>query len=345
MDQVRWGIIGCGAVTEVKSGPALQYAQGSRLVAVMRRNVELAEDYARRHGVPRWYGDAAALIDDEEVDAIYIATPPGSHLEWALAACAAGKPAYVEKPLARNYTETVKMADAFRQARLPLFAAYYRRALPRFLKVKELVDGGKIGTLTSVTYRQTAPEHRNPRSGDLPWRIDAAYSGGGLFLDVGSHTLDLLDFLVGPLTGVQGRAVNLASDHAVEDVVIMTFLTAKGVPGSALWNFAGGATEDRLEITGTDGRITCSVFGDEAVLLSTRRGEESFPFKNPYHIQQPLIQTLVDELQGTGKCPSTAESAGRTALVMDTVLAEYYSGRDDEFWKRPESWKRRPGVG
>lgn len=345
MDQVRWGIIGCGSVTEVKSGPALQYAEGSRLVAVMRRDVALAEDYARRHGVPRWYGDATQLINDGEVDAVYIATPPGSHLELALAVGAAGKPAYVEKPVARNYPETSRMVHAFRQAHLPLFAAYYRRALPRFLKVKELLEGGKIGTLTSVGYRQSAPEHRTTTGGSLPWRFDAERSGGGLFVDVGSHTLDLLDFLVGPITGVRGHAVNRASHYAVEDVVVMSFLTENGAPGGALWNFAGGATEDRLEITGTDGRISCSVFGDEPVLLSTRRGEESFPFKNPYHIQQPLIQTVVDELRGKGKCPSTGESAARTALVMDEVLTEYYSGRHDEFWRRPESWKRRTEAG
>lgn len=341
MDVIRWGIIGCGEVTEVKSGPALQYAEGSRLVAVMRRTAEKAEDYARRHGVPRWYTDAERLIQDEEVDAVYIATPPGNHLESALRVCTAGKPAYVEKPLARSHTECTKMIDAFEKADVKLYVAYYRRALPRFLKAKELIESGKIGLLTGVSYRLTRPDHREIKADALPWRLQAEESGGGHFLDLGSHTLDLMDFLFGPLEEVRGNAANRATDCAVEDSVAMSFALPGGALGTASWNFAGGAIEDVLEVTGTDGRITLSTFGDEPVALSTRRGDERFPFKNPYHIQQPLVQTVVDDLLGKGACPSTGESAARTSNVMDAVLASYYAGRGDEFWTRPATWAKR----
>src|SRR5882757_10269989 len=102
---IRWGIIGCGDVTEVKSGPALQRATGSALVAVMRRDRAKAEDYARRHGVARAYDDAAALIADPDVDAVYVATPPSSHAAYTLAAARAGKPVYVEKPMALSHAE------------------------------------------------------------------------------------------------------------------------------------------------------------------------------------------------------------------------------------------------
>lgn len=341
MNVIRWGIIGCGNVTEVKSGPAFQYAEGSRLVAVMRRSAEKAEDYARRHGVPRWYTDVDRLIADDEVDAVYVATPPGNHLESALKVCGARKPAYIEKPLARSHAEAARMVAAFDGAGVKLYAAYYRRALPRFLKTKELIESGKIGRLTGVTYRYTHPEHREIQADALPWRLCAEESGGGLFLDLGSHTLDLLDFLFGPLEVVHGSAANRASDCAVEDSVVMSFALPGGALGTASWNFAGGATEDVLEITGSDGRITLSTFGEEPVALSTRRGDEGFPFKNPYHIQQPLIQTVVDELLGRGGCPSTGETAARTSRVMDTVLEGYYGGRDDEFWARPERWQKR----
>lgn len=340
MDVIRWGIVGCGAVTEVKSGPALQYADGSHLVAVMRRTADKAEDYARRHGVPRWYSTVDQLIADDEVDAVYIATPPGNHLESALRVCSAGKPAYVEKPLARSHTECATMINAFQKAGVKLYAAYYRRALPRFVKVKELIESGKIGDLTGVSYRFARPGHRDVHADALPWRLRAEESGGGEFIDLGSHTLDLLDFLFGPLSDVRGTATNRASDFAVEDTVVMTFSLPGGALGTASWNFAGGATDDVLEITGVDGRICISTFGEEPVSLSTRRGDESFPFKNPYHIQQPLIQTVVDDLLGRGNCPSSGESAARTSLVMDTVLADYYAGRDDAFWERPDTWKR-----
>src|SRR3954454_8380540 len=143
--QIGWGIIGCGDVTEVKSGPAFNQIENSRLVAVMRRDGEKARDYAARHGVPFWSGDADEVIHHPEVNAVYVATPPGSHLEYALKVCAAGKPAYVEKPMARNASECAAMVEAFEHAGLPLFVAYYRRALPRFLKVKELIESGRIG--------------------------------------------------------------------------------------------------------------------------------------------------------------------------------------------------------
>ena len=131
MTRIRWGIIGCGDVTEVKSGPAFAKADGSALVAVMRRTAELAEDYARRHGVPRWYADAEALVRDPEVDAVYVATPPSSHREYVLLAARHDKPVYVEKPMAMNHRECLDMVAACRDAGVPLFVAYYRRALPR----------------------------------------------------------------------------------------------------------------------------------------------------------------------------------------------------------------------
>ena len=157
MRTIRWGVIGCGDVTEVKSGPALQQAEHSALVAVMRRNGALARDYARRHGVPRWYDDASALIADAEVDAIYVATPPSSHLEYALLAARAGKPVYVEKPMAMTFAECRAMIDGCRAAGVPLFVAYYRRALARFLEVKRLIDSGAIGEVRFVTLTFSQP--------------------------------------------------------------------------------------------------------------------------------------------------------------------------------------------
>ncbi len=341
---IRWGILGCGDVTEVKSGPGFQKAAGSQLVAVMRRNAALAADYARRHGVPRWYDDARALIADPEVDAVYVATPPGAHLEGALLAAAAGKPCYMEKPMARHTAECDAMIAACAQAGVKLFVAYYRRRLPRFLKVRELLAAGAVGTLTGVSYRMATPTPANADPARHAWRVDAANAGGGLLLDVGSHVLDLLDDLVGPLplAQVHGHAARLvASPAAVEDAVTMIFRTAAGVPGAATWNFASQTREDLLEFTGSSGRIALSVFGAEPVRLETARGVEHFDLPNPPHVAQPLIQTIVDELLGRGTCPSTGESARRTSAVMDRVLAGYYGGRDDAFWTRPGTWPGR----
>lgn len=338
---IRWGIIGCGNVTEVKSGPGFQKAQDSALVAVMRRSAERARDYAERHGVPRWYGNAQELIHDPEVDAVYIATPPGSHLEYALQVCEAGKPAYVEKPMARNVPECERMVEAFAAAGLPLFVAYYRRGLPRFLKAREWVQSGRLGCVTGVSYRYCAPSHCNIDPENLPWRLVAEQSGGGLFLDLGCHTLDILDFILGPLVDVAGIAANLASPCAVEDSVVMSFRTASGALGTASWNFAGEAREDIIEITGTEGRLSISTFGNEPIEWHTATGRELFDLPNPPHVQQPLIQTIVDDLLGRGRCESTGETALRTARVMDTVLESYYGTRSDAFWERPHTWPGR----
>ncbi len=337
---IRWGIIGCGNVTEVKSGPGFQKASGSELIAVMRRTGRLAEDYAKRHGISRWYDNADALISDPEIDAIYIATPPGSHLEYALKACDAGKPAYVEKPMARNFDECRQMVDSFRSSGLKLFVAYYRRALPRFLKVKEIVASGSLGTVTTVSYRYAEPQWTiNPDHS--PWRLVAAQSGGGIFFDMGCHALDILDFILGPLIEVSGTSSNRALQYDVEDVVEMQFRTEEGIQGVASWDFTGSTREDLFKIEGTHGLVSLSVIGNEPVRLERPEGTEIFDLSNPTHIQQPLIQTIVDDLLGKGQCPSRGESGARTAKVMDKVVEGYYGSRASGFWDRIHSWPGR----
>ena len=238
MRAIRWGIIGCGDVTEAKSGPGLQKATHSSLVAVMRRNGELARDYAKRHGVPRWYDNAEALINDPEVDAIYIATPPAAHKAYTLLSAQARKPIYVEKPMALNFEECQVMLQTCRAATVPLFVAYYRRALPRFLKVKELIDAHSIGEVRFIKvtlYQPLAPEELNPLT--LPWRVIPEVAGGGHFIDLASHMLDFLDYVFGPIHSVQGFATNQAHRYPAEDIVTGTFMFESGVHGVGTWCF------------------------------------------------------------------------------------------------------------
>lgn len=322
MSTIRWGIIGCGDVTEVKSGPALQKASGSALVAVMRRNGALAADYARRHGVPRWTDDAQALIDDPQVNAVYVATPPSTHRHYTLLAAAAGKPVYVEKPMAMNYGECVEMVDACRAAGVPLFVAYYRRALPRFVKVKDLLDAGAVGDVRFVSIvlaQPVQPQELEPDN--LPWRVLPEIAGGGRFVDLASHTLDLLDYVLGPIRAAQGFAGNQAGLYLAEDIVSGSFVFQSGVQGAGVWCFSAYDDLDRVEITGSRGKLSFSTFGaDDPVQLVNAEGITEFRIAHPPHVQQPLIQTLVDELLGIGVCPSTGESGARTTRVMDAIL-------------------------
>jgi len=321
VDAVGWGIIGCGNVTEVKSGPGFQKAEGSSLVAVMRRDRAKAEDYARRHGVPRAYDNADQLIADPAVDAVYIATPPSSHCELALRIAAAGKPCLVEKPMAVTHGECVRMNDAYRAAGVPLFAAYYRRALPRFLEARRLLSAGAIGPVTDVHVRISEPL----ATGDAAagWRFDPAIAGAGLFLDLASHCIDLLDFLLGPIAEAAGLAVNTGGAYPAEDVTAGAFRFASGALGTGTWNFNADRSEDVMTFTGPLGRLTTPVFADGDVLVGWGEREEILPIRNPPHVHQPLIQTIVDELRGRGRCESTGQSGARASWVMDRLLERY----------------------
>ena len=326
LDKVRWGIIGCGDVTEVKSGPAFQKVQNSELVAVMRRTGELAKDYANRHGVPKWYDNADALINDPEIDIVYIATPPDAHREYTIKAAQAGKPVYVEKPMGRSFKDCQEMIATCEAAGVPLFVAYYRRAQPRFLKIKELLHNKAIGDVrfvSSTQYQKVTEDLKDPQN--LPWRVQPHLAGGGLFFDLASHTLDMLDYLLGPINEVQGFASNQAGHYPAEDIVTGSYKFESGVHGVGNWCFTAFENVDKNEIVGTQGKISFSTFGNDPVILTTAKGKEEWSFEPLQHVHQPLVQTVVSELTGhSGHCPSTGVSGARTNWVMEQMVKDYY---------------------
>ena len=321
--EVRWGVLGVGDVCEVKSAPAMNLIDNSRLVAVMRRNAALAEDYARRHGVPKWYGDATELITDTDVNAIYIATPPNAHRDLALQAAAAGKPVYVEKPMARTYAECRDMIAGCERAGVPLYVAYYRRCLPHFVKARELLRSGAIGEVREVRItlnQEPVPQVVGKR--DDNWRVDPEVAGGGYFYDLASHQLDLLDFLLGPIMAARGFTANQAGQYAAEDIVSAAMRFESGVLGSGSWCFTAGSVSaaDEILIVGSTGQMTFATFGTGEILLDTdAAGERVFAFDLPAHIQQPLIESVVRDLLGTGACVSTGETGARTNRIMESI--------------------------
>jgi predicted dehydrogenase len=326
---IRWGMIGCGDVAEKKSGPGFYKAANSQLVAVMRRNGALAADYARRHHVPRWHDDAQAIIGAPDIDAVYIATLTDTHCEYALRCAAAGKPVYVEKPMAMNPAECLRMIDAFRAAGVPLWVGFYRRALPRFLAVRDLIAQGAIGDVRMVISRQfqRLPPADQFAGGTVPWRVNPALSGGGFFFEAACHTFDFLDFLFGPIVDVHALAGNQAGAYEPEDVITATYRFASGVYGSGTWCYAADFDEEYNEIIGAKGRIRFSTSAPEPIRITRGDRIEERPIGDPDHVHQPLIQTIVDELNGIGACPSTGETGARTARVMDTILAGFRAGR------------------
>lgn len=320
MENIRWGSIGCGNVMEHKSGPALQNVEFSTLHAVMRRNAVLARDFAQRHGVPAWYDSAEELIQDPEINAIYISTPPDTHLQYTKLAAQAGKAVYVEKPMANSYAQCLEMLEICETHNAPLFVAYYRRALPRFLKVKELLESGSIGNIKSVNVQLLARVKDIDRLGQTNWRVVPAIAGCGYFCDLGSHIFDLLQFLLGEIVSASGICENTGGYYEAEDRVSAEFQFKNGVSGHGIWDFNADTDVERTEIIGSRGSVAYTHFADAPVTLKLPGGSENFDIPNPKHIQQDLIKLIVADLRGEGKCPSTGRTAARTNWVLDQVL-------------------------
>jgi predicted dehydrogenase len=326
---INWGIIGCGKVTELKSGPVFDKVDGSRLVAVMRRNAALAEDYARRHNVPRFYSDADELINDRDINVVYIATPPANHAEYAIKALKAGKPVYIEKPMAINYKECLKINKAAEKYGLPVFVAYYRRTLPGFLKIKELVESGLIGKPRFVQFQIFNYPSEDEKAGRLPWRVIPEVSGAGHFFDLASHQLDYLDFLFGPVQKVSSVAINQANLYKAEDFVSASFVFKDNIVGTGIWCFCASpeGNRDSFEIVGEKGILKTSTFTYDPIVVINGDGRQEFINERPVNIQFYLIEQIVKALSGKGEVVSTGVTATRTSRVMDEVVKEYYKNR------------------
>lgn len=317
---LRWGMIGCGGVAEVKSGPAYQQTPGFTLQAVTRRDQEKAKDYARRHGVPEVYRDALELIHAPTVDAVYVATPPDSHERYALEVARAGKICSIEKPLAPSHNACLTIQNAFDAAALPLFVAYYRRSLPRFERVRAWLAEGAIGEVRHVNWLFARPASDLDRSEAPNWRTDAAVAPGGYFDDLASHGLDLITFLLGEVNAAVGVSTNQQGLYSAKDAVSGSWLHRTGATGSGSWTFGAGKRIDRLEIFGSEGTLSFSVFGEVPLKLSSRARTEEVFVENPRHVQLHHVGNMQRHLAGELQHPSTGASAAHTAWVMAQLL-------------------------
>lgn len=326
MKEIGWGFIGCGEVTEKKSGPAFNEVPGSHVVAVMSRNAEKAESYAKRHNIKKWYTDPLELINDPEINAIYIATPPSSHATFAIMAMKAGKPVYIEKPLAASYEDCARINRISELTGVPCFVAYYRRYLPYFQKVKQIIQSGDIGTPANVQIRFSVP----PRdldyksNGSLPWRLQPDIAGGGYFYDLAPHQLDLIQDIFGVITRAHGYCSNMAKLYKAEDTISACFYFENGLPGSGSWCFVGhqSAKEDRIEVIGEKGMLSFSVYNYSPIQLVTSEGRSSIVVPNPPYVQLPIIRSVIEHLQGIGICECTSVSATPVNWVMDRILGK-----------------------
>ena len=320
MKNISWGIIGCGDVTEIKSGPAFNLVLNSKLAAVMRRDQAKADDYAQRHQVSKWYTDGKSLINDDEVNAIYIATPPAFHEDYTLQAFKAGKPAYVEKPMALNSAECIRMMEAAEKYSCKLSIAHYRRAQPKFLQISLLIKEKVIGDIISadITFLQA-----NQPGTEKAWRTNPAISGGGLFHDLAPHQLDLMLYFFGQPITVEGISSNKASLYQADDYVNASMQFQNNVFFNGLWDFNARIEDevDICEISGTKGKIRFAVFGNLCELTTDGKTTQ-LEFDHLAHVQQPMIEQVVNYFLSKGPNPCSAKDAVEVMKMIDKVTGK-----------------------
>ena len=312
---ISWGILGCGDVAEIKSGPAFQKVSNSALVSVMRRNEEKVADFARRHQVPHWTTNALELIESNTVNAIYIATPPSSHLQYALLAIKAGKNIYLEKPMVLNSDEAKILTNAADKSSVKITIAHYRRKLPVFLKIKELLDSNFIGKISQVELiiQQSKNANLIAKTSDN-WRLNPEISGGGYFHDIAPHQIDLMCYYFGEVIRIKKTAVpeiQIENDFVKGEILFKNNITFKGS-----WNFNAQKDLDNCTIYGENGMISFSFYGDE-ILVSGNEGTKIYSYSNPKHVQQPMIEHTVGYFLGQNTNPCTVKDASIVTEILD----------------------------
>ena len=320
MNIIHWGIIGCGDVTEIKSGPAFNKVPNSKLIAVMRRNAEKAKDYAQRHGVEKWYSNADELINDPDVNAIYVATPPLNHEEYAIKAMKAGKPVYIEKPMAINAVAAERIEQIAKKTGVKICIAHYRRQQPLFLKIKELLQQKAIGDVRLVDLKMFQPHQSNLiAQTETNWRIDPSISGGGLFYDLAPHQLDLMLYFFGAAKKVSGISFNASGYYNADDTTSGQIFFGNDVLLNGTWCFTVSERKDYCEIMGTGGKLSFSIFDHNPLIVEKNAKQTSIEFDKLQHVQQPMIQKVVEYFLGQSSNPCSAAEGVEVMRMMDRI--------------------------
>ena len=312
---VRWGILGSGDVAERKGGPALYNVDGSKLVAVMSRREEKARSFAERHGAERHYTSVEALLDDGEINAVYVATPPDVHAEQVAMAARRGLHVLCEKPMAQTVAECEAMIDVCREHGVQLIVAYYRRFFPVVMKMKALLDEGRIGQL--VRARAELAGFYVPRpDGERAWLTEKGTAGGGFMTDAGTHRLDLFAHFLGDVQEVSAFADTQTFDFSVDDAASVIMRFEGGVHASGLFNWNIGSPIDEFELCGTEGRLLSRNLGrGELEVLADGETTETFELPAPEITHLGLVEHFVACLK-SGMPNALPGEAGMQATRM-----------------------------
>ena len=275
---IRWGILGCGDVVRKRVARAILDEPNSELVAACRRNQAKLDEFCSQFGVTRAYAHDADLLDDDEIDAVYIATPVNLHCPQTVAAASQGKHVLVEKPMGMSVAECDEMIAACREHQVKLAVAYYRRFYPVVERMKEIVAAGEIGRVLSVSAVTATALAMSPDD-DGYWRVIPEQGGGGALMDIGSHRINLFLDMFGEAKSVKAICGTVAADYDADDCASLVFEFQSGVQGSLQCYFGAGADPDEFAIMGTKGRLVSRPLnGDELqIQIGQERRTESHP--------------------------------------------------------------------
>ncbi len=324
---LRWGIIGCGDVAEHKGGPALYGVEGSELVAVMRRDAAKAEDFAKRHGAKRWYSKVEELLNDPEINAVYVATPVHLHHTYTIQAAEAGKHVMCEKPMAMNAQQSREMIAACRENGVKLMIAYYRRTYSIVQKMRQLLEEGIVGEPMLARINLTG--YYNPGDPNAPgeWRGDPAISGGGVMFDVGSHRLDIMVYLLGEVERVTAFTETLHCGYQVEDSAVVAMKLANGMHGLANFNWNVKNSSDEFEIYGTEGKILARPLDGGHLEVHRDKQVGIFELPPPKISHWGLVENFVRAVNEGTPLLCSGEKGIKTNLIMEAAYRSAKTGK------------------
>ena len=318
---LRWGLIGCGDIARKRIAPALRDSESCELIAVSRAQSELAAAFAKQFGARKWYLDWKKLLLDEEIDAVYVATPVQLHAAQAIAAAEAGKHVLCEKPMAMNVSECDQVIDACRSNRVKLGVAYYRHFYPVVERIKSIIRSGEIGApvLAQVNaFEWFDPAANDPRS----WLLKKDLAGGGPMFDFGCHRIEVLTNIFGPITEVNAMTANVVFDREVEDTASALFRFERGACALLAVSHAAAQAKDSLHIFGSLGSIRVSILNEGKLRLVGKLGERYEVHPPAANLHAPLIEDFVDAVL-TDHEPAVSGEAGRAvAMIEEKIYAK-----------------------
>ena len=324
--KLRWGLIGCGDIARKRVAPALRDTQFSELIAVSRARSDLAASFAEDFGAKKWYAAWRDLLGDDELDAIYIATPVHLHAAQAIAAAEAGKHVLCEKPMAMNVQECDRMIDAARSHGVELGVAYYRRFYPVVERVKEIIRSGEIGvpSLAQIeAFEWFDPADDDPRS----WLLQKQLARGGPMFDFGCHRIEVLLDIFGPISEVKALIANTVFDREVEDTASALFRFAGGACAVLSVSHAVAEAKDTLNIFGSLGSIRVSVLNQGKLRVMGKLGERHETHSPPANLHAPLIEDFTTAVLRNRE-PRVSGETGRRVAVIEEEIYRQASARD-----------------